>query len=121
MIETLDTYVKDRCYGMLVVEDGQQYEVQVSWDKEIVNFVTYENQARGVYLSVKPVKVTYPSGIRCVTYGAFEGTRVLLEEANRFSAPRLRDHAELQLDTNGEWFKKLLARVKEIADEKRVH
>ena len=77
------------------LEDCNAIKVQVYYDMGGINYFTYKNESRGVYLSVTPVEL----GDVFEKTTLFKGYKVLLEEANRYSDKLLeKNKSYLDLD-----------------------
>ena len=63
-------------------QDTNAIEIEVYYDKGGMNLFTYKDEARGYYLSVRPVL----RADGCITYTSFSGRKLLLKEVKRKSA-----------------------------------
>jgi hypothetical protein len=64
-------------------------EVKVRYNKGGINWANSQEEERGYYLSATPCE----SGNGMKVYGAFTGTKILIETANRFSNKKLEEIA----------------------------
>lgn len=65
--------------------EGRELKIAVNYDNGEVNYFTGDRPRRGFYLSVTPVKRTE----HFESFSAFSGTKMLVEEAERFSQKKL--------------------------------
>ena len=73
-------------------------KVRTYYKKDTTNFFTYENEARGYYLSVTPIE----RGRGWETFTAFTGFKVLLKEVTRASK---KAEAEAEAIAEKDWRK----------------
>lgn len=72
--------------------DATHLKVEVYYSKGGMNYFTGTNEARGIYLSVSPVKRTfYEGGGSSESYTAFSGVKQHLKDMARFSQKALDD------------------------------
>lgn len=71
--------------ALSVVDDSTHIEVSVYYSKGGLNYATYKQEARGYYISMKPVEVDG----NIVKYDMFSGVKFLVEEVGRLNKKKL--------------------------------
>ncbi|MBY7902375.1 hypothetical protein KW459_15815 [Vibrio fluvialis] len=69
-------------------EDGTQsniVRVEVFFNNGGMNYFTYKEESKGLYVSVTPLEITKRGGSICTSYTGFSGIKSLVKELNRFS------------------------------------
>lgn len=89
--EVLRTIHTSRSAEFYVRRGDKHYSIYVSYDLGGYNYWTYQTDARGYYLSVRPMEISFNEDGTIMTrsYMMFEGRKMLLEEAKRYSKKRL--------------------------------
>jgi hypothetical protein len=64
-------------------------KIKLYYSKGGLNYSSYKEEPRGIYLSVTPVKIEERSGYVTETYIAFSGVKDIILPQNRFSAKAL--------------------------------
>lgn len=59
-------------------------EVELYYSAGGMNYFNYKNEARGYYLSASPYKILHEGRFVTKTYGAFSGSKILIQESSRF-------------------------------------
>lgn len=59
--------------------------VRTFYDKGGMNYFTYKNEKRGIYLSLQPVKVEDYGGYSMESFEGFSGIKFFIKELNRKS------------------------------------
>ncbi len=81
---------KTRVARLTTTNPTQFIDVEVLYAKGGINYFTYVNEKRGYWLSIQPVII---KGDGFISFTAFSGSKVFLEEAKRFSQKKLEELA----------------------------
>jgi hypothetical protein len=73
--------------------ENQFIEVSVHFNEGGINYATYDREAKGFYLSLKPITID-PASPGVVSFMMFSGGKTLILEAKRFSQKTLEQLAK---------------------------
>ena len=76
---------------MLEVQSGNatHLKVELYYSKGGMNYFTYNNEQRGLYLSVSPVTISKGDGYNTESYYGFSGIKQFVQEMKKFSEKTL--------------------------------
>lgn len=73
----------------VTISEDQQCEIHVYYYLGGMNYFTYKQEPRGIYVSIQPCKVTDRGGYNIIEYCPMNGAKFLLEELKRANAKKL--------------------------------
>ena len=73
----------------VTISEDQQCEIQVYYHLGGMNYFTYKQEPRGIYVSIQPCKFIERGGYTMVECCPMNGCKFLLEELKRANAKKL--------------------------------
>lgn len=73
-------YIATNC-----VPDATHIKIEVRYEKGGLNYFTYKEEPRGIYVVVTPVEVTGRGGYQIESFTAFSGVKTCVKELKRKS------------------------------------